>query len=112
MKRPYQAVFIIPDGAQKLLGENGWEFISSRRLSNDLADCLINVFGLELVETYSGIKKYLGRKMDMLIICDRNDKISSLYLRLYNICPADLVEICHAFRSFNEVEVFIPNIQK
>lgn len=112
IKKPYQAAFIIPAGARKFFGENGWEFRSSRRLPNDLADYLMSVFSLELVETYAGIKRCLGQQMDMQIVCDSNDEIENLYLRLNKICPAKLVEIFQAFDNFNEIEIFIPEIAK
>jgi hypothetical protein len=65
MKTKYTAAFIIPIGACKNLGEDGWEFESSDRLSNEVAGHLIAALGLNFVETYSGIKRYVGENIGM-----------------------------------------------
>lgn len=40
MKRNYQAAFIIPIGASKFLGDDGWEFNSVERLPEGMGEYL------------------------------------------------------------------------
>jgi hypothetical protein len=65
MIKRYTAAFLIPIGANKVLGEDGWEFESSQRLSKDIAEHLIAELKLDFVEMYSGIKRYVGT----LLVC-------------------------------------------
>ncbi|MBI6646964.1 hypothetical protein YA0745_29045, partial [Pseudomonas synxantha] len=56
MSNKYQAAFVIPVGANKTLGEDGWEFESSERISRDLEAYFARTLELDFVKEYSGIK--------------------------------------------------------
>lgn len=81
MKERYQAAFVIPIGANKVLGEDGWEFKSSERLSKKLGQYLVEVLNLEFVETYSGIRRYAGDHIKMSIVFDGDNEIESIVTR-------------------------------
>ncbi|MBI6583549.1 hypothetical protein YA0851_24705, partial [Pseudomonas synxantha] len=70
MSNKYQAAFVIPVGANKTLGEDGWEFESSERISRDLEAYFARTLELDFVKEYSGIKEYAGARFKMLIIFD------------------------------------------
>jgi hypothetical protein len=51
MKEKYKAAFMIPVGANKVLGGNGWEFETTIRLSSWRKEYLIDSLKLKLYET-------------------------------------------------------------
>jgi len=108
MKKRYQAAFIIPIGANKVLGEDGWEFKSSERLSKKLGEYLVEVLNLEFVETYSGIRRYAGDHIKMSIVCDDDNEVESIYFQIFDGCLTDLSEVFKGDGSFSEAEIFIP----
>ncbi|WP_448093801.1 hypothetical protein [Pseudomonas lini] len=109
MKKRYQAAFIVPIGASKVLGEDGWEFKSSKRLSKQLGEYLVEVLNLEFVEAYSGIRRYAGDHIKMSIVFDGYNEVESIYFQIFDGSLTVLSEVCKVDGSFSEAEIFIPS---
>jgi hypothetical protein len=109
IKVNHHAVFIIPAGACKQLGEDGWEFDSPTRIPNQLGDKLAGCLSLSFDEQYSGIKKYIGGDVAMSIFCDDSGEIENIYLQANRESMMIVKEACHSAVLSGEVEIFIPN---
>jgi hypothetical protein len=108
MKRKYQAAFIVPVGANKVLGEEGWEFGSSTRLPGEIKDYLVQSLKLSFLESYLGIESYADSNIKMSVIFDDKNKIESISFQLYGDALAILTEVCQGNRLPSEAELFIP----
>lgn len=108
MTKGYKAAFIVPIGARKILGEDGWEFESSVRLSKDIGDGLIKTLKLTFLEEYSGIRKYAGEGIGMSIVFDDNQEIESIYFQLSGGALASLSDIGQCIDASSEAEIFVP----
>lgn len=108
MKRKYQAAFIVPAGANKVLGEDGWEFESSVRLSEEIKGYLVQSLRLSFLEGYLGIESYVDGDIKMSVILDDQNKIESINFQLYEDALAILTEVCQDSRISSEAELFIP----
>ncbi|RAU39808.1 MULTISPECIES: hypothetical protein [unclassified Pseudomonas] len=108
MTKGYKAAFIVPIGARKILGEDGWEFESSVRLSKDIGDGLIKTLKLTFLEEYSGIRKYAGEGIGMSIVFDDNQEVESIYFQLSGGALASLSEIYQCVNASSEAEIFVP----
>jgi hypothetical protein len=82
MKEKYKAAFIIPVGTKKTLGEDGWEFETSKRLSTELRAFLIDVFNLRFLESYSDSDIYINDDIKMTVIYDKDKLIEFVYFQL------------------------------
>lgn len=93
----YKAAFVIPPGASSVLGEDGWEFESSGRLSPQLVEAIAVKFGLIKSHTYSGIIAYCGPSLKMSVILDNLGQIEHLSLQIHaedvEKIRADLLDI-------------------
>jgi len=108
MKGKYQAAFIVPVGANKVLGEDGWEFESSARLSEEVRDYLIQSLKLSFFESYLGIESYVDGDIKMSVIFDDQNEVESIHFQLYGGSLAILSEVCQNMRMSSKVELFIP----
>ena len=108
MKGKYQAAFIVPVGANKVLGEDGWEFESSVRLSEEIKDYLIQSMRLSFLERYLGIERYVDSDIKMSVIFDDRNEIESIHFQLYGDSLAILSEVYQGSRMPIEAELFIP----
>ncbi|HEX8589797.1 hypothetical protein [Pseudomonas sp.] len=108
MKTQYTAAFIIPIGACKNLGEDGWEFESSDRLSNEVAGHLIAALRLDFVETYSGIKRYVGENIGMSLFLDDNNEVENIYFQVSGNSLKALTELCQDPQVSSTAEMFVP----
>ncbi|MEX5540953.1 hypothetical protein VRC24_11560 [Pseudomonas poae] len=108
MTNQYKAAFIFPIGATKILGEDGWEFESSERLSKNISNYLIETLKLKFLEEYSGIKKYEGEDIRMSILLDDTQEIESIYFQLSGGALTSLSEICQSIGISSEAEIFVP----
>lgn len=108
MKGKYKAAFIIPAGAEKVLGEDGWEFESSSRLSLGVKEHLIDALELKFQESYLGIDSYIEGNVKMSVFYDDESQIESIHFQLYEDALAVLSEVCQAGGIANEAELFIP----
>lgn len=109
MKGRYQAAFLVPIGTKKFLGEYGWEFESSDRLSAELKDYLIDSLKLSYLESYLGVESYVGSNMKMTVVFDDENKIESIYFQLYNDALSMLSELCKTGKVCVAGELFIPH---
>lgn len=107
MKEIYQAAFIVPIGVSKILGKDGWEFKSSKRLSKQLGEYLVEVLKLEFLEEYSGIKRYAGDRIKMSIVFDGCDEIEIVYFQVFDGSLTVLSEVCKVDEFLSEAEMFI-----
>jgi len=112
MKGMYQAAFIIPVGANKVLGEDGWEFESPVRLSNEIKDYLIESLKLSFLEHYLGIESYVDSDIKMSVIFDDQNEIENIHFQLYGDSLVVLLEVCRGSRVLSEAELFIPRQER
>ncbi|WP_062379690.1 hypothetical protein [Pseudomonas abietaniphila] len=108
MTTKYKAAFIVPIGASRILGEDGWEFESSARLSKNIGDDLIETLRLTFLEEYSGIRKYAGEGIVMSIMFDDNQEVEIIYFQLSGVALASLSEICQCVDVSSGAEIFLP----
>ena len=108
MKGKYQAAFIVPVGANKVLGDDGWEFESSVRLSGEIKDYLIQSLRLSFLESYLGIESYVDGDIKMSVIFDDQNEIESIHFQLYGGSLVTLSEACKSSRISSKAELFIP----
>jgi hypothetical protein len=108
MKGKYQAAFILPVGANKVLGEDGWEFEGSARLPEEVKDYLIQSLKLSFLESYLGIESYVDGDIKMSVIFDDQNEIESIHFQLYGGSLAILSEACQNRRMSSKAELFIP----
>ncbi|CAN2970864.1 conserved hypothetical protein [Pseudomonas sp. PM2] len=108
MSNKYQAAFVIPVGANKTLGEDGWEFESSERISRDLEAYFARTLELDFVKEYSGIKEYAGSRFKMLIIFDDEKNIENIFFQVFSEGLSVLSEACLDKKNFSKAELFIP----
>lgn len=108
MKKKYMAAFLVPIGADKVLGEDGWEFESSQRLSKDIAEHLITALKLDFIEMYSGIKRYAGDNIIMSIFLDGDNEVENIYFQVSGGSLKALAEACHNPQVSSGAEIFVP----
>ena len=108
MKGKYQAAFIVPIGANKVLGEDGWEFESSGRLSPEIKDYLIESLKLSFFESYLEIESYVGGSIKMSVIFDDQNEIESIHFQLYEDALTVLSEVYQNGKVSVGAELFIP----
>ncbi|AAY38760.1 hypothetical protein Psyr_3729 [Pseudomonas syringae pv. syringae B728a] len=107
MKRSYQAVFIVPTGASKVLGDYGWEFNSLERLPESIGEYLVGCLGLKFEEEYAGIKKYTNGQINMSIFLDDNNEVESIYFQAFESFLAEIYKACQNEAVFSGPEIFI-----
>ncbi len=108
MKGKYQAAFIVPVGANKILKEDGWEFESPIRLSEEIKNYLIQSLKLRFFESFLGIESYVDDNVKMSVIFNNKNEIESIYFQLYGDTLSVLSEVCQGGRIPAEAELFIP----
>lgn len=109
MTERYQAAFIIPIGASKVLGKDGWEFKSTKRLSKRLEEYLVEALNLEFVEAYSGVRRYAGDRVKMSIVFDGHNEIENIYFQFFYDSLMKISEVGKMDGSFSGAELFIPS---
>ncbi|MGE6387592.1 hypothetical protein ACQKEN_18255 [Pseudomonas sp. NPDC078416] len=108
MIKRYTAVFLIPIGANKTLGEDGWEFKSPKRLSKEVVEQLISALRLNFIELYSGIKRYVGDDIGMSIFLDDMNEVENIYFQVFGNSLKALTELCQDPQMSSEAEMFVP----
>lgn len=108
MIKKYTAAFLIPVGACRTLGEDGWEFDSHERLSKEVSEHLIAAFRLNFVEMYSGIKRYVGDDISMSIFLDDMNEVENIYFQVSGDSLKALAELCQDTQVFSKAEMFVP----
>jgi hypothetical protein len=108
MKGKYQAAFIVPIGSNKVLGEDGWEFESANRLSEEIKAYLIKSLKLSFLENYLGIESYVDGDIKMSVLLDEESEIESFHFQLYGDALTILSEVCQSDKMPTGAELFIP----
>ena len=90
------------------LGEDGWEFESSDRLSLEVKDYLVESLKLSFLESYLGIESYVNDNIKMSIIFDDQNEIESIHFQLFEDALAVLSEVCQGSEIFDRAELFFP----
>ena len=109
MKGRYEAAFIIPVGASKVLCEDGWEFETPNRLSSEIAEFLVDALNLQFSENYLGIDRYVGENIEMSVFYDDQGQIESIQFQLYGDSMTVLVGVFQASSIASQSELFIPD---
>jgi len=108
MKEKYKAAFIVPVGANKILGEDGWEFETSKRIPSEIKDYFIEPLNLRFLESYLGIESYEDGNIKMTVIFDSQGEIENIHFQLYQDVLSVLSKICQGGKVSAEVELFVP----
>ncbi|MPQ69202.1 MULTISPECIES: hypothetical protein [unclassified Pseudomonas] len=109
MTKKYRAVFVIPVGALKVLGEQGWEFFSEERLSSELEGFYVESFHLKNKESYLGLRAYEGAGVKLLVESDSELCTEFFYFRFYEGSFSDFLEVLKKAQAVEVNEVFIPD---
>lgn len=109
MNEKYKVAFIIPIGTKIILGEDGWEFETSHRLSFEIKEYLINSLSLKFLESYLGMDSYIDGNIKMTVIYDDQKQIESIYFQLYGDALTALSDVYKVGEIANESELFIPH---
>ncbi|MCF5745878.1 hypothetical protein [Pseudomonas tremae] len=112
MKRNYQAAFIIPIGASKVLSDDGWEFDSFERLPESTGGYLAERLNLEFMEEYTGIRRYVSNQINMSIFFDSANEVENIYFQAFDNGLALLPEACKSEEVTCYAEIFIPEKQE
>lgn len=104
----YKAAFLIPLGANKTLGEYGWEF-EIKYFTVDILSFLIGILGLVLEESYLGIDKYIGEGIQASVIHDDEEKIEHVSFQIYGDNKKGLEEAFISSDLENSCELFFPD---
>ncbi|MGZ8171874.1 MULTISPECIES: hypothetical protein [Methylobacter] len=107
MKEKYKAAFIIPVGAKKTLGEDGWEFETSQRLPTELSTFLVNELNLKFLESYSDSDIYINESIKMTVAYDHDKLIELVYFQLVGDALITLKTV-FAGDILGNSELFIP----
>lgn len=100
MKVKYQAAFIVPVGAKRVLNEGGWEFKTSNRISPKICEYLISSLQLKLLESYLGLDDYVGEKMKMSVVHDAQNNVESIYFQSIRwSCPLGPIRLLLTLHS-------------
>jgi hypothetical protein len=106
----YKAAFVIPPGTFSMLGDDGWEFEASGRLSPQLVEAIAAMFDLIKAHAYSGIVVYSGPSLKMSVVLDDSGEIEHLSLQIYagdvEKVQADLLAITQ-----DRADVFVPSLK-
>lgn len=105
MDAKYKAGFLIPQGAKKSLGEDGWEFESDERLPYELESHLAK----ELTMSASGkeFSSFEGNSIKVEVSKDSNGQIESVYFRFY-YGPPRLPSFLENIENIDAMDFFIP----
>lgn len=104
----YKAAFLIPLGANKTLGEYGWEF-GNKYFTTDILIFLIELLGLVLEESYLGIDKYIGEGIQASVIHNDEGKIGNVSFQIYGDNKKRLKEAFISSNLKGSCELFFPD---
>lgn len=112
MKGKYKAAFIIPIGAIKALGGDGWEFETTNRLPAETKEFLVEALNLKYLESYLGIDAYINESIKMSVIYDDQNQIESISFQLYDDAVTALSRIFRSSQIADQSELFIPGKER
>ena len=105
----YKAAFLLPLGAQKKLGEDGWVFVSMRHLGTEVLDFLIQLLGLVLEESYLGMERYVGNNLQATVVYDDEGKIEHVDFQVYDDAREQLELAFTSNKLRDSCELFFPD---
>lgn len=103
MVSPYEAVFLLPPGSKKMLGDDGWEFSSDERVPRTVLLSLAERLDLQKGESYLGMDVYEGRGLKLTAITDEHG-IEQIYIQIWSRPKEDVINAV----PLEGVEVFVP----
>lgn len=103
MRRPYQAVFVLPSQTTKGLGECGWEFSSDNRVAPELLKSVVEALHLQERPSSLGLEVYEGDGLRLTAIFDVRG-IEHLFFQLRERSPGEVESAVKGAK----VEVFAP----
>lgn len=109
MKGRYKAAFIIPTGAKKILGDDGWEFDSKNRLPGYVKDFLVDDLKLSFLESYLVYVVYANENIKASISHDEEGKIDYVSFQVYGNNMATLSGAFRASLVAKDAELFVPS---
>jgi hypothetical protein len=102
----YAVGFLIPKDANRVLGDDGWEFESDSRVPLSIETLLSSVFSLR--ESASGYSSYEGSKIRADVFKDKNGEIENIYFRFYESVPPELPDFLKVDEYSKNLEFFVP----
>ena len=108
VKGRYEAAFIIPVGANKILGEDGWEFDTPNRLPTEIKKFLTADLNLKYLESSIEIDSYVDGNIKASVFYDDKNQIENIYFKVYGDAMTTLLEIFHSSAIAKKSELFIP----
>lgn len=108
MKGKYKAAFFIVRGTKKFLGQHGWEFDSSDRISESVRSFLTGDLCLKYAGTKLGISYYENDNYQASLLLDENHKIENIYIQVYSGKMKLLQDQFGVSELSGAVELFIP----
>jgi hypothetical protein len=108
MREKYTAAFIIPLNSSKVLSEDGWEFITSNRLTSRIKEFLIDALKLRFLESYLGIEVYVSETIKMSVSYDGEHSIENIYFQLHGKALTTLPKVFLKSPISKQAELFIP----
>ena len=106
MMSRYSVGFLIPKGASRELGDDGWEFESDSRLPATVEALLKDEFSLR--ESASDYSTYEGPKIKVDVFKDENGEIENIYFRFYEGIPPKLPDFLRDNECYKDLEFFTP----
>jgi len=102
----YKVGFLIPSGAIKRLGDDGWEFDSDKTLPDEIEEILKS--SLLLTSSSADHASYDGEKLKADVFKDANGAIENVYLRFYGDDSPSLPRFLDGHKALVDVEFFKP----
>lgn len=114
MKDKYRSYFLVPSGANRILGEGGWEFESAKTIPRAVMDSLMLGLMLQKSGGSIGMERFTGKDAEATVFLNDFGDIEHVYLRAYSGREIDS-ELQALIASYSlDLEIFDPRkeIQK
>lgn len=102
--------YIIPKGATKVMGEEGWEFVSPHLIPVQIVRQIASLLGLKLTKSFVGIDTYVNEDTTMSVVCDLADSVEFVDLNLAESALAALKNALAELTGWIDAELFIPDV--
>lgn len=109
MRKKYKAAFLIPAGANKSFGDDGWFFKSEASVSEDVKYFLTDILNLNYSKTKLGISYYESESIQASIFYDEQDIIENVYFQVYSDDMESIKEKFLESSFVGSLELFIPS---
>ena len=105
----YKAAFLVLRGTDRTLGEDGWIFTGEKRLRADVVDFLVVSLGLALMESYLGMDRYVGDRLQATVVHDDEGEIEHVDFQVYDDVRNKLEEAFVSSELEGSCELFFPD---